>query len=235
MPRNNASLLKEINMNRALVTQAFLPEIQNRVHPEAPLASNRRQECLRYLASLALLVLAGGGCGGVTLMPSRPASPTPSAQAAAPPASAEYLTKTVVRNDGTGEAPGAVESVVLLNEKLAYAQEKLLAAQAENRRLSDQAARQTDEIHTLKTQLAVTQKELADANDLLREMRQGLDKWKSDVLGFRQEMRAAQKAEIEAMIKILTLLGGSPTATPAPPPAPAAAAAAQGASHEAGK
>lgn len=176
---------------------------------------------LRLLALPALLVVAVvGGCQRLGLSPSRPASAGPTAQAEAPPASAEYLTKTVVRNDGTGEAPGAVENVVLLNEKLAYAQEKLLAAQADNRRLNEQTARQRDEVHTLKTQLAVTQKELADANDLLREMRQGLDKWKSDVLGFREEMRTAQKAELEAMIKILTLLGGSPTATPTPPAAP---------------
>ncbi len=188
---------------------------------------------LFLVLSLAAM-LAAGGCGGPTLTP-QPAAAGP--QAAPASASADYLAKTVVRNDGTGEAPGAVESVVLLNEKLAYAQEKLLAVQADNRRLTDQAAKQTEEIHALKTQLAVAQRELSDANDLLREMRQGLDKWKSDVLGFRQEMRSAQKAELDAMIKILTLLGGSPTAAPVPPAGSGASASvtAQGASRDAGK
>jgi hypothetical protein len=33
-------------------------------------------------------------------------------------------------------------------------------------------------------------------------------KWKSDMLGFRSEMREAAKAQLEALLKVLEILGG---------------------------
>lgn len=44
-------------------------------------------------------------------------------------------------------------------------------------------------------------------------MQKELTNWKSDVLGFRDEMRKAQKAQIDALTHIVTLLGGE-TAPP---------------------
>ena len=35
-----------------------------------------------------------------------------------------------------------------------------------------------------------------------------LNNWKNDVLGFRGEMQDAQKAQLEALLKILKLMGG---------------------------
>jgi hypothetical protein len=35
-----------------------------------------------------------------------------------------------------------------------------------------------------------------------------LNNWKADVIGFRQEMRSAEKAQLEALLKILQILGG---------------------------
>ena len=57
-------------------------------------------------------------------------------------------------------------------------------------------------------QLQQTQKELAEANDLLIEMRIELNNWKADIIGFRDEMRDAETAQLETLFRILKALGG---------------------------
>jgi chromosome segregation ATPase len=59
----------------------------------------------------------------------------------------------------------------------------------------------------MKTELDQTKAELAQANDFLHEMQMELTKWKSDVLGFRDEMRKAQAAQLEALQRVLRVLG----------------------------
>lgn len=102
----------------------------------------------------------------------------------------------------------AVESAIELSKKCVELSEEKAALQqktkdfvAENRRLKDQNA-------VLGSQLQQTQKELTEANDLLIEMRIELNNWKTDILGFRDEMRDAEKAQLEALLKILNILGG---------------------------
>src|SRR4030042_255070 len=51
-------------------------------------------------------------------------------------------------------------------------------------------------------------KERGEANDLLTEMRVELNNWQANVIGFRDEMRDADKAQLEALLKILQVLGG---------------------------
>ncbi len=67
----------------------------------------------------------------------------------------------------------------------------------------------------LEGQLQQTQKELAEANDLLIEMRIELNNWKTDVLGFRDEMRDAETAQLQTLFRILQVLGGQVDAGPA--------------------
>ena len=57
-------------------------------------------------------------------------------------------------------------------------------------------------------ELEQAKKELAEANDLLIEMRIELNNWKSNIIGFRDEMRDADKYQLEALLKILKVLGG---------------------------
>ena len=85
-------------------------------------------------------------------------------------------------------------------------QKKNLDLTEENRTLSNQ-------LTEAQTQLEQAKKELAEANTLLVDMQKELTNWKSDVLGFRDEMRKAQKAQIDALTHIITLLGGE---TPSP-------------------
>jgi chromosome segregation ATPase len=58
-----------------------------------------------------------------------------------------------------------------------------------------------------KAELDRTKAELAEANNFLHEMQMELTKWKSDVLGFRDEMRSAQAAQLEALQRVLRILG----------------------------
>ena len=72
---------------------------------------------------------------------------------------------------------------------------------AKNRQLSEQVV-------SLDAQLQQAQKELAEANSLLIEMRVELNNWKADILGFRNEMRNAETAQLETLLRILQVLGG---------------------------
>ena len=71
----------------------------------------------------------------------------------------------------------------------------------ENQQLKEQLA-------NIQKQLRQTQNELNDANEIMISMRAELNNWKRDVLGFRNEMRNAEKAQLEALLKIMKVLGG---------------------------
>ena len=111
--------------------------------------------------------------------------------------------------------PTAVESAIELSKKYAkLSEETMLLRQkrqefiAENRRLKDRVA-------ALQTQLQQAEKELTEANDLLIDMRIELNNWKVNVLSFRDEMRDAEKAQLDALLKILKVLGGEVREEPA--------------------
>ena len=104
--------------------------------------------------------------------------------------------------------PTAVESAIELSKKYAkLSEEATLLRQkhqesfAENRRLRDR-------LTSLEAQLQQAEKELTEANELLIDMRVELNNWKANVLGFRDEMRDAEKAQLETLLKILKVLGG---------------------------
>ena len=106
------------------------------------------------------------------------------------------------------EGPTAVESAIELSKKYARLSEEVTGLRqknqdliAENRHLKEKAA-------TRQAELQQAQKELAEANELLREMLIELNNWKTDVIGFRGEMRDAEKAQLQALLKVLKILGG---------------------------
>ena len=146
--------------------------------------------------------------------------------AAAPPpaqAEADYLAKTALEGGDEKGADNAVDSALAWSEKYAQAVERLLTAQQQNRQLHEQNRQATAEVAKLQAELAQSRKELTDANAMLIEMRGALENWKRDVLGFRGEIRAAQGAQLEALSKVLKLLGGEvpePTTRPAEKQAP---------------
>jgi uncharacterized coiled-coil DUF342 family protein len=105
------------------------------------------------------------------------------------------------------KAQTAVESAVELSEKYASLSEQAAAVQQQNQNLITENHRIKELLDSSQEQLRQTQKELAEANDLLIEMRIELNNWKTNVLGFRDEMRDAEKAQLEALFKILNVLG----------------------------
>lgn len=102
----------------------------------------------------------------------------------------------------------AVESAVELSEKYAALSERAVELAKSEEKLTEENTQLKGKVATLQTELEQTQKELTEANELLREMLTELNKWKSNVLGFQQEMREADKTQLEALLKILKLLGG---------------------------
>jgi chromosome segregation ATPase len=102
----------------------------------------------------------------------------------------------------------STDSAVDLSEKYALLSDELAALRAKNQDLLSENTNLKENLASCNAQLQQSQKELTQANDLLIEMRLELNNWKTDVLGYRDEMRLAQKAQLESLIKILQLLGG---------------------------
>jgi chromosome segregation ATPase len=106
------------------------------------------------------------------------------------------------------KGPTAVESAVELSQKYAKLSEQYNSLRQQKNQLDTQNRTLSEQVTDLEAKLQQTQKELNDANDLLIEMRIELNNWKTDILGFRDEMRDAEKEQLKALIRILTVLGG---------------------------
>ncbi|MHC4114900.1 MAG: hypothetical protein ACYSSL_06250 [Planctomycetota bacterium] len=101
-----------------------------------------------------------------------------------------------------------VDSAVELSSKNTELFEEMMILRQENQELSAKNRRFKDQIAVLKPELKQAKKELNEANDLLIEMRIELNNWKADILGFRNEIRNADKAQLKALLRILEVLGG---------------------------
>lgn len=164
--------------------------------------------CLLSLAAVALLI---GGCAAGPAEARTPvAAPDEPAPPPEPAGSARYLPKAAIDHSPTPDEPSSdtVESALIWSEKYSAAMEKVVELQRINRELEVRNRGLQDELARSQAELAQSKRELADANELLIEMRRDLQEWKSNVLGFRNEMRAAQQAQIEALAKVIRLLGG---------------------------
>ncbi len=104
--------------------------------------------------------------------------------------------------------PTVVESAMELSKEHAKLSEEAAVLRQQNRELIVQKQQLKDQVVALEVQLRQTQKELTEANDLLITMRIELNNWKVDILGFRDEIRNAETAQLEALLKILKVLGG---------------------------
>lgn len=102
----------------------------------------------------------------------------------------------------------AVESAIELSQKYASLSDQTVTLREENQRLKSENENFQQQVASLEARLKQTQKELSEANDLLIEMLTELNTWKSNILGFRGEMREAAKAQLEALLKVLEILGG---------------------------
>ena len=112
------------------------------------------------------------------------------------------------------QGPTAVESAIGLSEKYAKLSEEASVLRRENQDFTTKNQQFKERVTNLEAQLQQTQKELSEATNFLIDMRIELNNWKTNVLGFRDEMRDAQKAQLEALLKILTALGGEVATEP---------------------
>ena len=104
--------------------------------------------------------------------------------------------------------PTVVASAMELSKKHVILSEQATVLRQQNRELIVQKQQLKDQVVALEAQLRQMQKELTEANDLLITMRIELNNWKVDILGFRDEIRNAETAQLEALLKILKVLGG---------------------------
>lgn len=110
------------------------------------------------------------------------------------------------QNPASGQS--ALDSAIELSKKFAALSEEMAQMQVQREKLVVENNKLKAQVAELMPEAQQARKELAEANDLLVEMRIELNNWKSDVLGFREELRAADKIQLEALLKILRVLGG---------------------------
>lgn len=113
--------------------------------------------------------------------------------------------------DAAPQSRTAVESAMELIEKQTELSKRAADLEKTNQGLSAENSRLKAQVASMESELKQAQKELTEANDLLVEMRVELNNWKSDILGFRDEMRQAEMAQLESLLKILKVLGGEVT------------------------
>ena len=151
------------------------------------------------ICPVTMLLLAG--CSAVREPVQVVPKSDPAGQNAARPESPNRFQESVA-------GPTAVESAIELSEKYARLARDMAALREENQILVTENRRLKNELVPCRAQLTQAQKELAESNELLIDMRIELNNWKADILGFRDEMREANKAQIEALLKVLEALGG---------------------------
>jgi regulator of replication initiation timing len=162
---------------------------------------------------ILILAVAGGvaGCDHVTFEPLRPAEPAPK-PAARPPAEdgggADYMARSAVQGDEETAGQGAVDIALEWSKKYATAAEELVKSQKTVQELTEQNKKLRTELAGLQARLGQSQKELDEANEMLVELGKELREWKKNVLGFRDEVLQAQRTQLDAIRKILVLLGG---------------------------
>ncbi len=158
------------------------------------------KKVILFLALSALILLLAG-CPGlqepveIILKPLSPKEPPPA--------------ETAKRfQQSASKGPTAVESAIELSKKCVSLSEQLTVLQQQNHNITAENTRLKDHLATLEPELTQTKKNLKDAENLMLEMHIELNNWKTDILGHRDEIRQANKAQLEALYKILVILGG---------------------------
>ena len=161
------------------------------------------QTCGVVAAAAAAFWLAG--CGQMSFL-TRPREPAPAPQPPAESGNAEYLAHTAVKTDTAPPAPGAVDVALEWSRKYADASERLVAEQRAGRELREQNRQLADQVAKLQTQIAQSQRELAEANETLMQLGRETQDWKKQA-ALVETILQAQKTQIDAMKKVLLLLG----------------------------
>ncbi len=157
---------------------------------------------------LSLLIFLPVGCtltkepGKLSILPVSARQPEPNVK---------QVSSDAVGNrfqEPAAQSQTPVESAIELSQKYARLSEEAAFMQQQNKDLITKNRLFIDQNTTLKAQLQQTQKELTEANELMVEMRIELNNWQNNILGFRGEIRDAETAQLQALLRILKILGG---------------------------
>jgi len=132
-----------------------------------------------------------------------------------------YLEDLVDDRNTSKDDNTAVDIAARLSEKYGQAVDRLNNLQVKHQSLLEKDKNSQQQIKKLQLDIIRAEKELVEANAMLKEMQGELKKWKEDVLGFRSEMRESQKALLNGVTRLHVLISGgvaveSPTTQPAP-------------------
>lgn len=177
--------------------------------PDVRVMENLIMQNVGRILLLAAVSALAGGCMEMGQGPSaKKPAPAVEVEPVTPPNGNAPHLRSAVNTDEGGKAPEtAVESAMAWMEKYSLAMEAQSKLQQENRQLADKNRQLGEEVVKLQGEFKQLEKELKEANAMLMEQRGELEKWRTNVLGFREEMRRAQEVELEALQKILKLLG----------------------------
>jgi len=137
----------------------------------------------------------------------------------------DYLADLAVRSEeDQKDHRSAAEAALEWMKKYSKAADELAQVQRTNRELREKNQTLLARNAKLLTEHEAMKRELEEASAMTVEMRRELNVWKANVLGFREEMKKAEDAELVILTRIMVLLGGaappsSPKDTPARGPA----------------
>ena len=114
------------------------------------------------------------------------------------------------------QGDNAVNSAVMWARRYDELSQKSEKLQSENQNYALENSQLTQKVNLLEVEIKRTQNELTEATTFLQDMQIELVNWKSDVLGFREEIRQSQAAELKALSGILRALGAEPIDIPEP-------------------
>ena len=157
---------------------------------------------------LVVVALALAGCDQMRMAYEPGTMAPPAGQGQPGGGDGAQLPRASVTADQNTRGPSAVDSALAWSAKYAKAVENLNLAEKKNRALAKSNRELQKQIAGLQSELTQTKKEVTDANAMLIEMRKDLMEWKKNVWGFREEIREAQRAQLEALHKLLELLVG---------------------------
>ncbi|MCK5566197.1 MAG: hypothetical protein KAJ07_13215 [Planctomycetes bacterium] len=109
--------------------------------------------------------------------------------------------------DPGADKSGAVERALIWSQKYDELSVKVEKLMERNSSLVEENIATKHKLSQLQIEYEQTKKELDEANTFLQEMHLELTRWKSDVLGFRNEIRKAQATQLNALSRILRMLG----------------------------
>ena len=156
---------------------------------------------------IVALALGGAGCQWKPMRMTRASDGKPDVAKQPAPAPVPAAPASPAEAPKGPEGPSPIEQAMELKRKLEQAEEDVESLRKENKDLTERNAKLTMQATQATMELGQAQKELKDANVMLREMKTELNNWKANVLGFREEMRAAQTAQLDGMRRVLRLLG----------------------------